>query len=179
MVDLSTMTVPSADRGRHARDGGYFRRAGRSAVVLLVGYLFHPVHRLTVLHLCDGDVRHRAIGRGAVPVLLTGLEPDDVAGADLLDRPALVLHAAKSGGDEKRLAQRMRVPRSPRAWLEGDRRATQFTAAAEPCVNPDGAGEILLRPLSRGLRAAALDVHRFPPCSWSPRMLGPQQLSPI
>jgi len=29
----------------------------------------------------------------------------------------------------------------------------------EGCVDPDRAGEILLRPLGRGLRAAALDVH--------------------
>src|SRR4051794_12572697 len=115
MVDVATMTVPSADRGRHARDGGYFRRAGRSAAVLLVGHLFHPVDRLTVLHLSDGDVRHRAIGRGAVPVFLAGLEPDDVAGADLLDRSTFSLYAAEAGGDEQRLTQRVRVPRGARA----------------------------------------------------------------
>ena len=58
-----------------------------------------------------------------MPVLLARREPDDVAGADLLDRAALALHAAEAGGDEQRLAERVRVPRGAGARLEGDGRA--------------------------------------------------------
>ena len=67
--------------------------------------------------------RHRGRRRSAVPVLLAGREPDDVAGADLLDRPALALRPADTRGHDQRLAERMGVPRRARARLEGDLRA--------------------------------------------------------
>ena len=60
------------------------------------------------------------VGRRAVPVLLARREPDDVARPDLLDRPALALHAAAAGQHDQRLTERVRVPRRARAGLEGD-----------------------------------------------------------
>src|SRR5690349_18885234 len=65
----------------------------RPAVVLIVGHVFHPVDRPAVELLLDGDVRHRGCRRGAVPVPFSWREPHDVAGLDLLDRPAVALHA--------------------------------------------------------------------------------------
>jgi hypothetical protein len=54
-------------------------------------------------------VGHEAIGRGAVPVVLAGLEEDAVAGADDLDRAALALAEADALGDEDVPTQRVRV----------------------------------------------------------------------
>ena len=82
--------------------------------------LLHPGDGRTVLPLRNGDMRHRAIGRRAVPVLLTRLEPDDVAGSNLLDQATFPLRAAETGGDKQRLAERVRMPGGARARLEGD-----------------------------------------------------------
>jgi hypothetical protein len=57
------------------------------ALVLLVGYVLAPGDRAAVLiGLLHGDVGHEALGRGTVPVVLSGLEEDPVARADLVDR---------------------------------------------------------------------------------------------
>ena len=58
--------------------------------VLAIGHVLAPGHRVArVVRLLDRDVGHEAVGRGAVPMVLAGLEEDAVAGADLLDRAAL------------------------------------------------------------------------------------------
>ena len=62
----------------------------------------------------------RGGGRGAVPMVFAGREPDDVAGADFLDGSALALRAAAAGGDDQRLAERVGVPGGAGAGLEGD-----------------------------------------------------------
>ena len=59
--------------------------------VLLVGDVLEPGHDLAaVVGFLDGDVGHEPAGGGAVPVLLAGLDVDDVAGADLLRRRAVL-----------------------------------------------------------------------------------------
>lgn len=58
----------------------------------------------------DGDVDHEAVGCGAVPVVLAGLEIDPVAGADFLDGPTFVLAAADALGDADGLAVGVGVP---------------------------------------------------------------------
>ena len=60
------------------------------------------------------------VGSRPVPMLLAGSEPDDVAGADFLDRTALALDATTPGGDDQRLAERMGVPGGTGAGLECD-----------------------------------------------------------
>src|SRR5215207_3997173 len=92
----------------------------QSLAVLLVGDVLHPLDHLAVERLLDGDVRHARSGRRPVPVLYPRREPDHVAGTDLLDRPALALHPAAAGRDDQGLAERVRVPRRPRAGLERD-----------------------------------------------------------
>src|SRR3984957_2015792 len=76
-------------------------RNGRSALVLLVADLFHPLHRLAVERLLDGDVGHGGGGRGAMPMFLARREDYDVARTNLLDRPAFALGAgAPDSGDK-------------------------------------------------------------------------------
>src|SRR5689334_20087321 len=61
--------------------------------ILLVGDVVEPGHDLPGgVSLLDRDVRHEAIRRRAVPVLLARLDVDDVPGSDLP-------HAA-AGGDQ-------------------------------------------------------------------------------
>ena len=63
---------------------------------------------------------HRGGGSRAVPMFLTGREPDDVAGMDFLDRAAFALRPADAGGDDEGLAERMCVPCSACTGFEGD-----------------------------------------------------------
>src|SRR5215218_11492208 len=82
--------------------------------VLLIGDVLAPGDRVAVLVvLLHGDVDHEAVRRGAVPVVLAGLEEHAVAGPDDLDRPALALAEPRALGDEDRLAVGVRVPRGP------------------------------------------------------------------
>jgi hypothetical protein len=89
------------------------------ALVLFVADLFQPVDNLPLQLFLNGDVRHGRSWRGSMPVLLVRREPDHITGPDLLDRAAPPLRAAKSSRDNERLTERMRMPCSPRARLEG------------------------------------------------------------
>ena len=76
-----------------------------SGSVLLVGDVVEPGHDLAVLvGFLDGDVGHEPVGGGSVPVLLAGLDVDDVAGADLLDAPGARVATADAVGDVEGLA---------------------------------------------------------------------------
>src|SRR5579863_2523872 len=88
-----------------------------SCPVLFVADLLQPVNSLAIQLLLDGEMRHGGGRRGPVPVLLARCEPDHVARPNLLDRAAPALRPAASGNHDQRLAQRMSVPRGPRARL--------------------------------------------------------------
>src|SRR6266567_1238779 len=93
--------------------------AAQSALVLLVTDLFHPVDNLPVELFLNGDVRHGR-GRGSpMPVLLARREPDHITGSNLLDRSPFALNPAAASRDDESLTERMPVPCSPRARLEG------------------------------------------------------------
>jgi len=99
---------------------GRARRLSRhllAGAVLRVRHLFHPFDVFSAERFRNRDMGHRAMRRGTVPVLLLRREPDDITGADLLDRPAFALRAAQSRGDKQRLAngcvcQAVRAPGS-------------------------------------------------------------------
>ena len=73
-----------------------------SSAVLFAGDVFHPFDRFAVEHPGDRDVRHRGCRRCATPVRFAGLEPHHVAGANLLDRCTVALHASTIPRDDQR-----------------------------------------------------------------------------
>src|SRR3954451_23151444 len=89
--------------------------------VFLVGDVVEPGHDLSVLvRFLDGDVRHEAAGGRAVPVLLTGLDVDDVAGADLLRLGPTSGDVPDAVGDIERLPVGVVVPCGAGAGGEAD-----------------------------------------------------------
>src|ERR1700733_1369092 len=88
--------------------------------VLLVADLLHPLDRLAVERLLDGDVGHGGGGGGAMPMLLAGCEDHDVAGTNLLDRAAFALRPAAPCSDDEDLTERVGMPGRARARLETD-----------------------------------------------------------
>src|ERR1700733_14249978 len=89
-------------------------------LVLVIGYLFHPIHNFTVEVLLDRDVRHCRGRCGAMPMFFPGREPDDITRPDLFDRSTLTLGPAAPGRNDERLAQRMRMPGRTGAGFEGN-----------------------------------------------------------
>src|ERR1019366_5544189 len=131
------------------------------SLVLVVADFFHPVDRLPIEPLLNGEVRHGGRWRSAVPMFLAGRERDHVAGPNLLDRAAQALRASAARGHDKRLAQRVRVPGGPSARLERDTRTDDacWIGGFEQRVDAYRAGEILRRTFAGRLRATSFDVH--------------------
>jgi hypothetical protein len=129
--------------------------------VLLVGDMFQPVDGLAVKSFLNGDVGHGGVGSGAVPMLLSGREPDYVAGMNLFDGTSFMLRPSAACGDDEGLAERVGVPCSPRAGLEGDAGAghERRIRGLKEGVDADGAGKPIRGALGGGLRADALDIH--------------------
>ena len=71
--------------------------------------------------------------------------PDHVAGADLLDRFGLIVRPAAAGDNDQGLPQRMGMPRSARAGLEG------HGGSADPCSSPWNRESILTAPVKYSL----------------------------
>src|SRR5579884_41700 len=104
--------------------------SGRGRSVLLIGDVGTPHGGATVLvHLLQREMGHEAIGRGAVPVILAGLEEDPVAGADDLNGAAATLHETDTLDDEERLPKGVGVPRRPRTRGEMDDAGAQARQA--------------------------------------------------
>src|SRR3954469_17433652 len=88
--------------------------------------------------------------RGAMPMLLAGFEPDDVTRLDLLYRSAVTLSPATAGRHDQRLTEGMRVPRRPRAGLEGHMCAgdPRGVGRLEQHIDADSTGEVFGRPFA-------------------------------
>src|ERR1700678_715058 len=104
---------------------------------------------------------HGGVGSGAMPMLLSGREPDYVAGMDLYDGASFVLRPSAACGDDEGLAERVGVPRGPCAGLEGDAGGgnKRRIRGLKEGVDADGAGKPIRGALCGGLRADALDIH--------------------
>lgn len=86
-----------------------------SLSVLLVRDVLTPGNGAAgIVRLLHREVGHEAVRRGTVPVLLTRLEEDPLAGRDLLDRPSPPLATADALHDVDRLPMRMCMPGRPR-----------------------------------------------------------------
>src|SRR5690348_17114960 len=143
-------------------------------MILFVGDVLAPRRALAlVVDLEHGKVRHEAVRRGAVPVLLTRLEEHAIPWPDGFNWPATTLAEAGAFGDIDGLAVGMRVPRRSRARCEVDvaRRQARGRRWRRDRVDKDGAGKPLTRP-RRGLDGVPGDLHVVLPCSgWAPRAL--------
>jgi hypothetical protein len=114
---------------------------------LLVGDVLTPGDGAAgLIVLLHGDVDHEPVRGGAVPVVLSRLEEDSVAGPDDFDRAVLVLTQADAFGDEDRLAVRVGVPGGPGAGGEVDARGGERRGAdrSGDRVDVDVAGEPVL-----------------------------------
>ena len=80
-------------------------------------------------------------------MLLTGGDPDDVSGSDVLDGVTPSLDAADPGRDDQDLSPRMGVPGRAGTGLEGDRPTTRVRGIArlEQHLDLRAAGEVLRR----------------------------------
>src|SRR5256885_13243812 len=87
--------------------------------ILLVCHMLHPGHRRAVQGFLDSDVRHGTRLGGAVPMLMVGWAPYDVTSANIDALFSFALRPAGPCCDDQGLPERMRVPRGPRARLEG------------------------------------------------------------
>src|SRR5260221_9732696 len=114
VLQLSRTTMPSGQSADF-----------RSNLILVVAHFLHPCDGRTVDRLLDGDVRERGRRGCAVPVLLAGGKPDNVAGADHLDRSPVALDPAAAGSNDQGLTERMRVPGGSCARLERDQSAAR------------------------------------------------------
>src|SRR4051794_3089762 len=107
---------------QHDRGGG--RQAAlhlfnlRSGLVLLVTYFFHPLDALPIKMFNHGNMRHGRSRRGAVPMLLIRRAADHVSWPNFFDRASPALYEAAASRHDQGLAERVSVPRSPRAGLE-------------------------------------------------------------
>src|SRR5947209_2442425 len=122
----------------------------RSALVLFVADLFHPIDGLAIETFLNGDVRHGRGWRGSVPMFLTRWEPDHVTRPNVLDRLPPALDSATASCHDQGLAQRMGMPCGPSAGLEGDTGADRAgrIGCLEQRVNAYRASKVLGRPFA-------------------------------
>ena len=141
------------------------RWLGRASV-LLIADLFQPVDYLAVLLFLNGDVHHRRGRRGPMPMLLAGRKPDYIAGPNFFDWTGPALGASAASRDDENLAERMRVPGSSRARLEGDAGALHEcrVGSMKKRIDSHRASEPLRWSLRGRLRANSFDFHfaRYP-----------------
>src|SRR5207302_2170612 len=88
--------------------------------ILFVADLFHPVDRLAVQRLLNGDMSHRGCRRSAVPMFLARRKPDHIAWPNFLDWTAPALSPAKAGRDDQSLTEWMCMPGGAGTRLERD-----------------------------------------------------------
>ena len=77
----------------------------KSAPILFVADLFHPVDDLSIERFLNRDMRYSHGGCDAVPVLLVRWKPHHVAGTNLFEHTAFALHPAATRGDNQSLTQ--------------------------------------------------------------------------
>src|SRR5438067_1924594 len=113
--------------------------------VLFVADLLHPVNRLAVESLLNGDVCHGGDRCGPMPVLLPWREPNHIPRTNVFNRASPALCPTTASRHNQSLAQRVGVPCGSSTWLERDTgpdRACRV-GSLEEGVNTDHAGKVL------------------------------------
>src|SRR5450755_2337633 len=133
--------------------------------IFRVGHLLHPGRVISIQRFLHRDVDHAIGRRAAVPMLFARRNPDDVAGLDLVYRPALALDPADAGDHIERLAKGVRMPGRPRAWLKGyaGRDNPRRGLGGNDRILPDRAGKILFGREACRPRTGGMDIHGVPP----------------
>jgi len=88
--------------------------------VLVIGDFFHPINGFALESFLNGEMGHGGCWGRTMPVFFARSKPNDIAGPDFFNGSAFALRPAATGGDYKRLAERMGVPGRASAGLEGD-----------------------------------------------------------
>src|SRR5881227_3284781 len=138
--------VPSVFEGRiEPSTGGLLasRVIARSALVLFVAHVLHPLDHFAVERFLNGNVRHGGCRRSAVPMLLVRRKPDHIARPDFFDRSAPTLRPSEAGRDDQRLTKWMCMPRSACTRLERDVCTTHTCRlwSFKQRINPHGPGK--------------------------------------
>src|SRR5438046_9096105 len=85
-ISFDTRIASSLGSRRPVSGTGWPRPCNRAfLLVLFAADLLHPAHDLAVEFLLDGEVRQRAVWRGAVPMFLSGRAGDHIPGMNLFD----------------------------------------------------------------------------------------------
>ena len=115
--------------------------------------MFHPVNRLAIEPLLNGDVRHGGSWCGPMPVFLPRLEPDHIPLTNVFNRASPALCPAKALRHNQRLAQWMGMPGGPSTWLERDTGTSHACriGSLEQRINADRAAKVLGWPFARWL----------------------------
>src|SRR3954469_8753463 len=88
--------------GRHAAEHQ------ESSLILLFGYLLHPLDSLPIKRLGNRDMRHARGRRCAVPMLLAWWNPDHIARPDFVFRTTFRLNPPVPSRNDQSLTERMR-----------------------------------------------------------------------
>ena len=133
----------------------------RLPLVVFGSDVLHPVHGLAIELFLNGDVRHSRGRCGAVPMLLTWMEPDDVPGSNDLFWAILALRPSAAGRDDQGLTERMGMPGSTSARLEGNAGTHRAGRSGrfKQRINADSAGKPLGGAFLRRSRANSFDFH--------------------
>src|SRR5947208_3182322 len=107
-ISFDTRIASSLGSRRPVSGTGWPRPCNRAfLLVLFAADLLHPAHDLAVEFLLDGEVRQRAVWRGAVPMFLSGRAGDHIPGMNLFDGTPPALHKATTRRHDERLTQRV------------------------------------------------------------------------
>src|SRR5437588_12612641 len=88
--------------------------------VLFVADLLHPVNRLAVETLLNGDVCHGGGGCCPMPMFLPWWDPGHVPRTNVFNRASPALCQTTASHHNQSLAQRVCVPGGSSTWLERD-----------------------------------------------------------
>ena len=152
MSAQSSRSWRGCSRARVCGERQAFSFCPRSGLIRFAAHLFHPVRAPAADMFHNSDMRHGRGGRGAMPVLFAGLDPDNVARPDLPDRTTPASDKTAASRRDQCLAQRVRVPCRPSARFKRHQCAknARRIRRVDQRINTHRSGEISAGPLTDG-----------------------------